>query len=243
MCGRYELHSHPTAIALAFGLARIPALRPRYNIAPMTDVPVVRVNAHGERELVELRWGLVPRWAKDPSIGSKMINARGETLAERPSFRTALRRHRCLVPADGFYEWLPPAHPGPHAHKQPVHIGLAGDACFGMGGLYERWLSPDGVVLDSCTIITTAANDLLSPFHDRMPLIVSPEDYARWLDPADAEAEDLIQPFPAARMKYYPVSTLVNAVRNDRPELIAPIEPAASAPESPPHPPEQESLF
>ena len=136
MCGRYELHSHPAAIALAFGLASPPDVHARYNIAPMTEVPIVRVNAEGQRELVRMRWGLVPRWAKDPSIGARMINARGETIAEKPSFRMSFRRHRCLLPADGFYEWRapPPTGAGEAARKQPLHIGMADGSLFGLAG-------------------------------------------------------------------------------------------------------------
>lgn len=244
MCGRYELHTHPTAIALAFGLAHPPDLQPRYNIAPMTEVPVIRVNAHGERELVHLRWGLVPRWARDPSIGSKIINARGETLATRQSFRMPYRRHRCLLPADGFYEWM--AVPGgASARKQPLHIGLKDGGLLGLAGLYERWLSPEGEVLDTCTIVTTAANALLRPVHDRMPVIIAPEQYQRWLDPENTAVGDLIAPFPPERMTYYPVSTRVNAARNEGAALIAPEEPPVTAEEPPPaaHLPEQESLF
>ncbi len=210
----------------------------------MTEVPVVRMNANRERELVRLRWGLVPRWAKDPSIGSKMINARGETLAQRQSFRMSYRRHRCLLPADGFYEWM--AAPGSDlARKQPVHIGMKDSSLFGLAGLCERWLSPEGEVLDTCTIITTAANALLRPVQERMPMIVAPEDYARWLDPANADVEDLVTPFPAERMRYHPVSTRVNAVRNDEPALIERLETASEGDDAEPQPslPEQESLF
>jgi len=131
MCGRYELHTHPAAVALAFGLAHAPAFGARYNIAPMQNVPIVRHNAAGERELVQVRWGFVPRWAKDPAIGARMINARAETIHERPAFRNAFQRHRCLVPADGFYEW----RRGP-AGKQPVRIHRADGRPFGMAGLY-----------------------------------------------------------------------------------------------------------
>jgi len=250
MCGRYELHSHPAAIALAFGLAHPPDVHARYNIAPMTEVPIVRVNAEGQRELVRMRWGLVPRWAKDPSIGARMINARGETIAEKPSFRMSFRRHRCLFPADGFYEWMtmsPGTAAGEPPRKQPQHIGMADGSLFGFAGLYERWRSENGDVLDTCTIVTTEANALLRPVHDRMPAIVAPEHYARWLDPAGADVVDLLAPFPAAAMAYYPVSTRVNSVRHDDASLI---EPVASAPGEidvdhgpPPHPPEQEELF
>jgi putative SOS response-associated peptidase YedK len=248
MCGRYELHSHPAAIALAFGLAHPPDVHARYNIAPTTDVPIVRVNAEGERELVRMRWGLVPRWAKDPAIGARMINARGETIADKPSFRMAYRRHRCLLPANGFYEWqAPPPGAGEHARKQPLHIGMTDGSLFGLAGLYERWRSDDGNVLDTCTIVTTEANALVKPIHDRMPLIVAPEHYARWLDPANADVGDLIAPYPPAAMACYPVSPRVNSVRHDDASLLERAEPvtgeSAADHEPPPHPPEQESLF
>ena len=248
MCGRYELHSHPAAIALAFGLAHPPDVHARYNIAPTTDVPIVRVNAEGQRELVRMRWGLVPRWAKDPSIGARMINARGETIADKPSFRMSYRRHRCLLPATGFYEWkAPPPGAGEPPRKQPLHIGMADGSLFGLAGLYERWRSDDGTILDSCTIVTTEANALVKPIHDRMPLIVAPEHYARWLDPANADVGDLIAPYPPAAMAYYPISSRVNSVRHDDASLLERVDPMAGETgadhEPPPHPPEQESLF
>ena len=253
MCGRYELHTHPAAIALAFGLAHPPPVHPRYNIAPMTDVPVVRVNAQGERELTTMRWGLVPRWAKDPAIGAKMINARGETIAEKPSFRIAYRRHRCLLPADGFYEWMS-VGAGSDAHKQPVHVGMKDGGIFGFAGLFERWLSPDGDVLDSCTIVTTEANSLLRPVHERMPVIVAPADYARWLGPADGNVADIVAPYPSERMAWYPVSTRVNNVRHDDASLVEHVAVALDPPAGaraaqdaaagpPGRDPEQESLF
>jgi putative SOS response-associated peptidase YedK len=235
MCGRYELHTHPAAIALAFGLAYPPEIRPRYNIAPMQQVPVVRLNAAGERELVQVRWGFVPRWAKDPSIGVKMINARGETVVAKASFRTAFRRHRCLLPADGFYEWQAQAN-GP---KRPMRVGMSDGSVFGLAGLYERWLSPEGEPLDTCTILTTEANAQLMPLHDRMPLIVPPEAYEQWLDPAAADAESLIAPFSAQPMTYWPVSTRVNSVKNDDAECI---EPLSAGDDEPPVEPVQAEL-
>jgi putative SOS response-associated peptidase YedK len=240
MCGRYELHTNPAAIALAFGLARTPDLHARYNIAPMTEVPIVRVGADGERELVHVRWGLVPRWARDPSIGNKMINARGETIADKVSFRIAYRKHRCLLPADGFYEWQ--AH---GERKQPLHIGMKNGSLFALGGLFERWLSPEGEVLDTCTIVTTPANDLLQPIHDRMPMIVAPRDHARWLDPASTEIGELIAPYPSTEMGYYPVSARVNTVKNDDAKLLERVQAVAeeAEPEPPPRVPEQEELF
>jgi putative SOS response-associated peptidase YedK len=250
MCGRYELHSHPAAIALTFTLAQTPDVRAHYNIAPTTDVPVVRVNADGHRELVRMRWGLVPRWAKDPSIGAKMINARGETVPEKPSFRMAYRRHRCLLPADGFYEWMPvPATGALPVRKQPVHVGMKDGALFGMAGLYERWRSVDGEIIDTCTIVTTAANARLRPVHDRMPLIVAPEHYARWLNPAIDDVADLIVPFPSEAMAYYPISARVNNVHHDDASLILhaappPDEPDPQRGQTPsPQAPEQDSLF
>jgi len=218
MCGRYELHTHPAAIALAFALPAPPLMVPRYNIAPTQQVPVVRLTADGARECVDMRWGLVPRWAKDPSIGVKMINARAESVADKPSFRNAFRRHRCLVPADGFYEWRVTG-----SGKRPVHIGRKDGATFGFAGLFERWLAADGAVLDTCTILTTHANDLLRPLHERMPVIVAPEHYARWLDAANVEVMDLLAPYPSEVMTWHAVSMRVNAVRNDDPALIAPV--------------------
>ena len=230
MCGRYELHTHPAAIALAFGLGTPPTLAPRYNIAPTQDVPVVRRSQAGPRELVTMRWGLVPRWAKDPSIGTKMINARSETIAEKPSFRIAFRRHRCLLPADGFYEWKV----NPAGGKQPIHLGMKDGAMFAFAGLAERWLSPQGEVLDTCTIITTEANALLSPLHDRMPVIVGVPDYERWLDVANTEVTDLFTPYPADAMMWYPVSTRVNSVRNDDAALVDPTDEVVAVPSAVP---------
>jgi putative SOS response-associated peptidase YedK len=251
MCGRYELHSHPAAIALAFGLAQVPAVHPRYNIAPMTDVPIVRIDAAGRRECVNMRWGLVPRWAKDPSIGNRLINARGETIAEKPSFtrRTGGTAACCPPTAStsgrvaGKIRRARAQAAGPRWHE--------GRRLFAMAGLHERWRSAEGEVLDSCTIVTTAANAALAGVHDRMPVIVAPRDYARWLDPGIPDVADLIAPFPPAAMTWYPVSTRVNAVGHDDASLIESVampHDDASAPEdaaepAPQHPPEQESLF
>ena len=219
MCGRYELSSHPAALALAFGLPLPPDVAPRYNIAPMQQVPIVRFNAAGERELTFVRWGFVPRWAKDPSIGARMINARAETLSSRYAFHNAYARHRCLLPVNGFYEWQ--ASP---SGKQPMHIGMADGHPFGLAGLYERWLSPDGEVLDTCAIVTTAASASLRGVHDRMPVIVPASQYGRWLDSATPNVDDLLGGWTGP-LRIYPVSTRVNAVRNDDAELCAPIDP------------------
>jgi putative SOS response-associated peptidase YedK len=243
MCGRYELHTHPAAIALAFGLSSPPALAPRYNIAPMQPVPIVRQNSAGERVLSEMRWGLVPRWAKDPSIGAKLINARGEGIADKPAFRAAFQWHRCLLPADGFYEWR-----AVKGGKRPYLVASKTGVPLALGGLYERWLAPDGQVLDTCTIVTTDANDLLRNVHDRMPLIIAPEDYARWLDRSTSAVTDLIAPFPSDALRVYPISSRVNAVKNDDASLLQPVEetPIEEGPEPVPDDvdvPEQQSLL
>jgi len=214
MCGRYALHANPEVVALQFHLSETPAFAPRYNIAPMQDVPVIRATRTGERELAQVRWGLVPRWAKDPSIGARMINARAETLEAKPAFRNALKWHRCLLPADGFYEWKAVA-----GGKQPYRIAMKDGSLFGLAALTERWLSPEGEVLDTCAIVTTPANALVRRIHDRMPLIIAPEDYDAWLGAADAKP--LLRPYGAERMEAHPVSTRVNRPENDDPSLIA----------------------
>jgi putative SOS response-associated peptidase YedK len=195
----------------------------------MQQVPIVRLNGNGERELVQVRWGLVPRWAKDSSIGTRMINARGETLSMKSAYRNAYARHRCLVPVNGFYEWqVTPSG------KQPMHIGMEDGRPFGLAGLYERWLSPDGEVLDTCTIVTTTACESLRNVHERMPVIVPDAQYERWLDSASADVADLVTGWSGDPLCVYPVSTRVNAVRNDDAQLCEPIEPRAESDASPP---------
>jgi putative SOS response-associated peptidase YedK len=233
MCGRYELSSHPDVVALAFGLPQPPPLRPRYNIAPTQQVPIVRRNVSGTRELVEMRWGLVPRWAKDPSIGARMINARAESIATSGAFRDAYARHRCLVPVNGFYEWR-----RVHTGKQPLHIGMPDGRPFALAGLYERWRSAEGDVLDTCTIVTTQACASLRDVHDRMPVIVPDAEYARWLDCSNPDVGDLLRAWSGEALRLYPVSTRVNAVRNDDATLCDPVDAAAdngaaARPESP----------
>ncbi len=173
MCGRFSLATPAEQVAEHFGLTEVPALSPRYNIAPSQSVAVVRRPDPGEVPILEFRrWGLIPSWAKDPGIGSRMINARVETAAEKPAFRAAFRRRRCLVPADGFYEWKP--HP---KRRRPHHVRLATGEPLGLAGLFESWESPEGESVGSCTLLTTAANPVLSALHDRMPIIVDPEHY------------------------------------------------------------------
>jgi len=222
MCGRFTLRASPRELVEMFELFREPELVPRYNIAPTQQVAAVRRGERG-RELTLLHWGLVPSWSKDPRMGARMINARSETVAEKPSFRSAFRRRRCLIPANGFYEWK---KLGSRA-KQPVLITLEDDLPFAFAGLWEHWHGPDRTEMESCTIITTEANELLREVHDRMPVILPARDYNRWLDPRTdqrEEIEPLLVPYPADAMKYHPVSTLVNNPRNEAPECIEPLE-------------------
>jgi len=222
MCGRYALHSRPEVIALAFGLSDVPAsIVPRFNIAPTSDVLIVRSDAVGGRAAAVVRWGLLPRWAKDPKLAAKLNNARGETVAEKPSFRDAYRKRRCLVPANGFYEWKPIA-----SRKQPYYVYPAQGDLFAFAGLWERWEGPDGL-LETCAIITTDANTPMQAIHDRMPVILAPQDYARWLDcRAHAAVADLLVPCPDDAIRTHAVSTAVNRARTDLPELIEPLEQA-----------------
>jgi putative SOS response-associated peptidase YedK len=217
MCGRYALTSPPTVIAERFGLAWVPDVPPHYNIAPSQMIPVVRETGKG-RELALLKWGLIPSWARDVSIGMKLINARAETLADKPAFRSAYRRRHCLVPADAFYEWKPVA-----GRKQPYCIRMRDQALFGMAGLWEHWVAPDGQVVESCTIVTVDANALVAELHDRMPLILAPGDYGAWLNAETREAA-LPRAVPAEEMVAYPVSPLVSNARNDLPACLTPVD-------------------
>jgi len=218
MCGRFELHSALEIIAQIFSLGRINvSLSPRYNIAPSQDIPIV-LNEGGARTLVLSRWGLLPPWAKDEKDGYKMINARAETVAEKPSFRQAFSRHRCLVVADGFYEWKKEG-----AKKKPVYVRLRSGKPFGFAGLYSDWNSPDGEAVRTSTIITTDANGVLAPIHDRMPVIIPPDQYELWLDPSVHEKDRLIpvlMPYPDDELVLYEVTAAVNSPKNDSPENI-----------------------
>ena len=221
MCGRYALHANPEVIALAFKLGLTPGIKAHYNIAPGTRVLIVRDDKQRGRIADIYRWGLIPRWAKDPAIGNRLANARGETVAEKPSFRHAFRHWRCLIPASGFYEWQ-----GLKGRKQPYYICPKDHELFGIAGLTELWQGPDGPV-HSCAIITTGPNELMKNIHDRMPVILRPEDYSTWLDPdnqATAELQQLLKPYPAAVMAAHPVSPRVNTVKHDDPALIAPFK-------------------
>lgn len=226
MCGRFSLVEDPAigAPQLFTRDQRGEAFRPRYNIAPTQPVLAVIGTGDGQRSLGHLRWGLIPGWAKDPAIGNRLINARAETVAEKPSFRTSLRRRRCIILADGFFEWQ--ALPGRKV-KQPYRITMKDDTIFAMAGLWDRWVSPTGEEIYSCTIITTEANTLLAPIHHRMPVILDGDPLDRWLDPTVQEPGQLLpllNPYPAGDMAAWPVSTKVNNPRNDSPDVIAPLE-------------------
>jgi putative SOS response-associated peptidase YedK len=221
MCGRYR---SPTTLDSMRELLRflneLPQdIRPRYNAAPTDSLPVVRLDRSGNRELAMLRWGFIPFWAEDAKIGAKFINARAETVATAPAFRAAFRTRRCLVPAGGFYEWKKV-----DGGRQPYHVGLRDGAPFAFAGLWERW-NRGAVPIESFTIITGEPNSLVADLHDRMPAILDPEDYDAWLTATDTAiaAAMLQQPFPAQLMAAYPVSTKVNSVKNDTPDLIEPI--------------------
>lgn len=219
MCGRFTLRSSPKAVAQAFGLSDIPDFEPRYNIAPTQPVASIRLQ-HGHRQLSFLHWGLVPYWAKDPSIGNRLINARADTVANKPSFRSAFKKSRCLVVADGFYEWKETG-----TKKQPYYIRLKHDKPFAFAGLAEHWHRDDETI-DSCTIITTEPNELTADIHDRMPAILSPHDYDLWMDPDFQGKEELLAllcPYPADQMTAHPVSTVVNSPRNETAECVVPV--------------------
>jgi putative SOS response-associated peptidase YedK len=223
MCGRYSLTTPAEGVRRVFGFLEQPNLEPRYNIAPTQEVAALRLGEDGERHFVRLKWGLIPGWAKDLSIGARMINARAESVADKPAFRSAFRKRRCLVLADGFYEWQK-RETGP---KQPFRIALADGAPFGFAGLWESWTDRgSGETVESCTIVTTGANELLAPIHHRMPVILAPGDVAAWLDAAASPeaAQALLRPCTAGVLVAYPISTRVNKVANDDPGVIAPLE-------------------
>ncbi len=222
MCGRFTMTIDPTHLQEAFPWAIIPnELNPRYNIAP--SQPIAVIPNSGENILSMYTWGLIPSWSKDPTIGNRMINARAETLAEKPSFRNAYRRRRCLILADGFYEWK--QEPNRNS-KTPMYIHMKNRNPFAFAGLWELWNSPDGSEIRSCTIITTQPNSLLEPIHNRMPVILPPDAYSRWLDPGEkqpAQLNELLIPFHSSEMEAYPVSKMVNNTQNDSADLIHPI--------------------
>ena len=212
MCGRYTLSSDFHDLQIRFSFRGLDlGYKPRYNIAPTQQI--LAVTNEGETEAQFIRWGLIPSWAKDPKIGNKMINARGETVAEKPSFRTALRKRRCLILANGFYEWRKDG-----TNKVPMRIVLKDEEPFAFAGLWEVWKSPESEWTRSCTIVTTTPNSLIEPIHNRMPVILPQEAEATWLNPSIEDSNVLtsfFQPFPAEAMEVYEVSTAVNSPRNE----------------------------
>jgi putative SOS response-associated peptidase YedK len=239
MCGRYVIISTPEAIRALFGYGEQPNFPPRYNVAPTQPIPIVRL-ADGKRSFTLMRWGLLPSWVKDPKTFPLLINARGESVLEKPAFRNAMRRRRCLIPTDGFYEWQPRGG----GSKQPYLVRAKSDAGghappLAFAGLYETWSGPNGEEIDTAAIVTTAANRTLAPIHERMPVFAPKEAFDLWLDCANVEADvaaALIRPADDNLLEAYPVSPAVNRVANDSPALIAPAsaEPApAAAPEHP----------
>lgn len=249
MCGRYAAAKDPAALVEEFEAVSAPeeSLHPDYNVAPTKKVYLVVDRTRDdatERALVIGRWGLVPSWAKDPSIGSRMINARAESVAEKPAFRHAFAKRRCIVPADGYYEWYLPTSPdapvgkGGKPLKQPFFIHPADGSSLAMAGLYEWWRDSTRADDDpaawllTCTVITTEASDEVGRIHDRMPMTIGRADWAAWLDPAlgPDDAGRLLVPAAAGRLDAYPVSTAVNSVRNNGPDLIRPLPPEDVAP-------------
>ncbi len=220
MCGRFYLNTDAQTLTEYFEASGNLDLMPRYNIAPSQEIPAVRQGEAG-RELIMLRWGLIPSWAKDKNIGYKMINARAETVASKPAFRTAFRRRRTLIPASGFFEWKKT-----EGGKQPYRIGT-NDDLFALAGLWEYWKGEGGEPIESCTIIVTEANEKIRTIHDRMPVILDPEDYATWLDPGIEDLETLqplLRSYPGDRMTFHPVSRKVGNPRYDDPECIEPVK-------------------
>jgi putative SOS response-associated peptidase YedK len=227
MCGRFTLHVPVERVTGYFGLASCPELSPRYNIAPTSDVLVIRHRPDVGRVGQMVRWGLVPSWAKDPSIGAKLNNARGETVDTKPSFRTSFAKHRCLIPASGFYEWKPISE-GSKVRRQPFYIKPVDEnSLFAFAGLLARWRSEAGDDLITTCIITTGPNAVMEPIHDRMPVILSPEAWGAWLgaDNASTEAlKDLLVPAPVDEMLAYPVGMAVNRASEEGDTLIAPVQ-------------------
>lgn len=222
MCGRFTLTADPADIRDAFPWLSVPdQMTPSFNIAPTQPVAVVANNNRATLDF--FIWGLIPSWAKDPSIGNRMINARSETLAEKPAFRAAYKYRRCLILADGFYEW---AQQSGSKNKTPYYISLQSQKPFAFAGLWENWQSPDGSEIKSAAIITTQPNELITQFHNRMPVILNPDSYDEWLSTADRsprELSHLLKPYPVSAMHAHPVSTFVNSPANNAPECILPV--------------------
>jgi len=217
MCGRLVIYSPPERYAELFGVNPAYKLNPSYNIPPTTSIPACRVNTKGERELMLMRWGLVPRWSKGPDSHFSMFNARAETVHEKPAYRSAFKKQRCLIPADGFYEWTQANG------KQPYFIHRRDNDPLVFAGLWEHWQDKEDNAIDSCTIIVTEANSLMQPVHDRMPVILNPEQFNAWLDPeyqAGDDLRDMLKPYTAGDLEIFAVSRDVNSPKNDGADLI-----------------------
>jgi putative SOS response-associated peptidase YedK len=221
MCGRFVQYSNPEVYASAFAVEALFDARPRYNLAPTQPVLAVRQAETGAREIVPLRWGLVPAWSKGPDNRYSMINARAETVDTKPAYRNAFKRRRCLIPSEGFYEWK-----AGEQGKTPYLIRRTDGEPFGMAGLWETWRNPDGEPLESCTVIVTDANDLVRQLHDRMPVVLAPEDYTAWLDPETKDLvhlKALLRPALPDPWTLVEVSRKVNSPKNDSPDLLEPV--------------------
>ena len=219
MCGRYTLTSAPEALRALFGYEEQPNFPPRYNIAPTQPIAIVRL-VDGKRHFALVRWGLLPSWVKDPKTLTLLINARGELAAEKPAFRAAMKRRRCLIPADGFYEWQATGD-----RKRPFYVHAKSGKPLAFAGLWETWMGPNGEELETAAIVTTTANRTLKPIHERMPVIVPPEAFDFWLDGASVDATTaaaLIAPAPDNLLEAFEISTAVNRTANDNPNLLEP---------------------
>lgn len=239
MCGRYTVISTPEALRALFGYAEQPNFPPRYNVAPTQPIAIVR-QVEGKRQFALVRWGLLPSWVKDPKTFTLLINARGESAAEKPAFRAAMKRRRCLIPADGFYEWQAAGD-----RKRPFYVRAKSGAPLAFAGLWETWVGPNGEELETAAIVTTQANRTLKPIHERMPVIVPPEGFDLWLDGATVDATTaaaLIQPAPDDLLEAYEISTAVNRTANDNPKLLEPVGATPSEPVKPAAPPKRVKL-
>jgi len=219
MCGRYVIEISADLVRKVFGVVDVPQWTARYNIAPTQRVPVIRQRGDSTRQLVLMRWGLIPSWAKE--VGEGLINARAETVNEKPSFRQSFRQRRCILPATGFYEWQKV-----DKHKIPHFVRLKNQMPMPFAGIWDSWRAPEGQVVESCAILTTAANGAVGAIHERMPVILHPDEFGQWLDREQhdpATLMPLLTPYPSDCLEVYPVSTLVNSVANDQPECIVPL--------------------
>ena len=241
MCGRYTLTVKQEELLQRFFIKQITEelmneLKPRYNIAPSQKMLAVKQSPeHGERELAAFSWGLIPFWAKDQKIRYKTINARSETVTEKPAYCAAIKSRRCLIPASGFYEWQQEKN---SQYKQPFYIAMTSGDIFAMAGLWESWKGPEGLVIVSCSILTTSANEIMAPVHQRMPVIIDEENYDCWLDLEEKNPEKLkvlFKPYVSEKMICYPISTLVNSPINEGPNLLQEIDPKTGQFKEPPH--------